>query len=38
MSRKKMRPKTDRKVFRGTAVKTKEININPVPYRGGRRL
>lgn len=28
----------DRQVFRRTAVRTKEINIQPYPYRGGTRL
>nr|DAW41768.1 MAG TPA: hypothetical protein [Microviridae sp.] len=38
MKRTRMKPKTDRKVFRSTAVKTKKINIDPLPYRGGTRL
>lgn len=29
---------TDTKVFRETAVKSKKVNVNPVPYRGGTRL
>lgn len=37
MSREMMKS-VDRQVFRRTAVKTKEININPYPYRGGTRL
>lgn len=38
MARKKMRKRTDRKVFKHTAVKSKKININPTIYRGGIRL
>ena len=38
MARQQMKPKTDKKVFRGTAVKSKKINLNPVIYRGGIRL
>lgn len=30
--------KTDRKVFRRTAAKSKKVNINPSPMRGGIRL
>lgn len=30
--------KTDKKVFKRTAVKTKTINIAPKPMRGGTRL
>lgn len=30
--------KVDRQVFRDTAVKSKKVNVNPVPYRGGTRL
>lgn len=30
--------KKDKKIFRKTAVKTKNINVNPVIYRGGIRL
>lgn len=36
--RKARKPKTDRKVFKRTAAKSKKININPVTYRGGIRL
>lgn len=36
--RKRMRSRTDKKVFRNTAVKSKKININPTIYRGGIRL
>lgn len=38
MSRKRMRKKADKKVFRRTAVKSKKINIDPRPMRGGIRL
>lgn len=38
MKRTKMKPSVDRKVFRATAVRTKKINIDPLPYRGGTRL
>lgn len=33
-----VKPKTDKKVFTTTAKKTKKININPKPSRGGIRL
>lgn len=36
--RKKVAPKTDKKIFRRTAAKTKKININPKIFRGGIRL
>lgn len=36
--RARMRPKSDHKVFRRTAVKSKKINIDPKIYRGGIRL
>uniref|UniRef100_A0AAU8AVW5 Uncharacterized protein n=2 Tax=unclassified Microvirus TaxID=338099 RepID=A0AAU8AVW5_9VIRU len=36
--RKKMRPSTDKKMFRRTASKSKKININPKIFRGGIRL
>lgn len=36
--RKKMKTKRDRKVFRRTAVKTKQVNISPKVMRGGIRL
>ena len=36
--RKRTRPGTDRKVFRGTANRTKAINIIPTAPRGGQRL
>ena len=36
--RKTVKPKTDKKIFTNTAKKTKKININPKPSRGGIRL
>lgn len=33
-----VKPKTDKRVFTNTAKKTKKININPKPSRGGIRL
>lgn len=30
--------KKDAKIFRRTAVKSKKININPIPMRGGIRM
>lgn len=36
--RKRMSRRTDKKVFRNTATKSKKININPTIYRGGIRL
>lgn len=33
-----VKPKTDKKVFSNTAKKTKKINVNPKPSRGGIRL
>lgn len=38
MARRKVRPRTDKKVFTRTAVKSKKINIDPTIYRGGIRL
>lgn len=39
MSRHKTKShKTDNKIFRNTAAKTKKININPTIRRGGIRL
>ena len=32
------RKSSDRRMFRRTATKSKRININPLPYRGGIRL
>lgn len=37
-SRKKVRPRKDKSVFRRTAAKSKKINVDPVPFRGGIRL
>lgn len=37
MSR-RLRPRSDRKIFRRTAAKSKRINIDPKIYRGGIRL
>lgn len=36
--RKSVNPKTDKKIFTNTAKKTKKINVNPKPSRGGIRL
>lgn len=36
--RKKMHARSDKKVFRRTAVKSKKINIEPKIYRGGIRM
>lgn len=36
--RKRMPRGKDNKVFRRTAAKSKKININPLPFRGGIRL
>lgn len=36
--RQKMRARTDKRVFRRTAVTSKKINLNPTIYRGGIRL
>lgn len=33
-----VKQKTDKKVFTNTAKKTKKINVNPKPSRGGIRL
>lgn len=33
-----VKPKIDKKVFTNTAKKTKKINVNPKPSRGGVRL
>lgn len=38
MARKIVSKKTDKKVFRRTAAKSKKVNINPSPMRGGIRL
>lgn len=34
----RMRRRTDRKIFRRTAAKGKKVNISPKIYRGGIRL
>lgn len=36
--RKKMKARSDKKVFSHTAEKTKKINLGAVTYRGGIRL
>ncbi len=36
--RKRMPRGKDNQVFRRTAAKSKRININPLPFRGGIRL
>lgn len=36
--RKTVKPKIDKKIFTNTAKKTKKINVNPKPSRGGIRL
>lgn len=36
--RKRMYRRSDRKVFRHTAISRKKINVNPTIYRGGIRL
>lgn len=36
--RRRMNRKKDRKVFRGTANKSRTINLRPVTMRGGIRL
>lgn len=36
--RKRMHRRSDRKVFRYTAISRKKINVNPTIYRGGIRL
>lgn len=38
MKRKSTRRKTDKKIFRETAKKTKTINVSPVSSRGGVKL
>lgn len=38
MARKVMPKKSDEKVFRRTAAKSKKVNVSPVIYRGGYRL
>lgn len=36
--RKTTKPKTDNKIFRRTAARSKKINIDPKIFRGGIRL
>jgi hypothetical protein len=36
--RKSVKPKKDQRIFTNTAKKTKKINVNPKPSRGGIRL
>lgn len=36
--RRSVKPSVDKKVFTRTAKKTKNINVNPKPQRGGIRL
>lgn len=36
--RKQMKKRTDRKIFKRTANKTRKINLNPTIMRGGIRL
>lgn len=38
MKRKRVRPSKDKKVFRSTANKTRQINVKPTLMRGGIRL
>lgn len=38
MSRRRVRPGRDKKMFTRTAVRSKKINLNPAVYRGGIRL
>ena len=38
MARKIMPRRTDKKMFRRTAAKSKKVNVNPTIYRGGFRL
>lgn len=38
MKREKVKKEVDKKIFRNTAAKTKKINVNPKPMRGGIRL
>ena len=38
MARSKTNRRSDKSMFRRTAVKSKKININPTIYRGGIRL
>lgn len=36
--RKPVNRNTDERIFRNTAERTREINVNPSPMRGGTRL
>nr|CAI9750895.1 hypothetical protein EDGQKNGF_EDGQKNGF_CDS_0008 [Microvirus sp.] len=36
--RKTVKPSKDKRIFTNTAKKTKKINVNPKPSRGGIRL
>lgn len=36
--RKSVNPKKDQRIFTNTAKKTKKINVNPKPSRGGIRM
>lgn len=38
MARKKVKKQADKKIFKHTASKTKKINVDPKPTRGGIRL
>ena len=38
MARKIMPKRSDKKIFRRTAAKSKKVNVNPTIYRGGFRL
>ena len=38
MARKRVKPSTDKKIFKKTAAGTKTINISPKTMRGGTRL
>lgn len=38
MARRKVRARKDRKIFKRTATKSKDINVSPTIFRGGIRL
>lgn len=38
VSRKSTNKKVDKKIFRRTAVRTREINVKPTSMRGGTRM
>lgn len=38
MKRKKVSKKASKRIFRRTADKTKKINVQPIPMRGGFRI